>query len=77
VANNDAAGGQQLLDHTQPERKPEIQPDGVANNLGRVRADVIIRPDYPPRCASASGRAAKLTVPSGVLVRRRTDPSSS
>jgi hypothetical protein len=25
--------------------------------------EVIIPPDYPPRCASASGRAAKLTVP--------------
>jgi hypothetical protein len=25
VADNDAAGGQQLLYHTQPEREPEIQ----------------------------------------------------
>jgi hypothetical protein len=33
VANNDAAGRQQLLNHTQPEREPEIQPDGVADNL--------------------------------------------
>ena len=33
VANNDAAGGQQLLNHTQPERKPKIQPNGVAYDL--------------------------------------------
>jgi hypothetical protein len=33
VANSDAASGQQLLDHPQPEREPEIQPDGVANDL--------------------------------------------
>jgi hypothetical protein len=29
VANSDAASGQQLLDHPQPEREPEIQPDGM------------------------------------------------
>jgi hypothetical protein len=34
VANNDAAGGQQLLNHTQSEREAEIQPDGVADDLG-------------------------------------------
>ena len=34
VADDDAAGGQQLLDHTQPEREPKIQPDGVADDLG-------------------------------------------
>ena len=35
VTNNDAAGSQQLLNHTQPEREPEVQPDGVADDLGR------------------------------------------
>ena len=34
VADDDAAGGQQLLYHTQPEREPEIQPDRVADDLG-------------------------------------------
>src|SRR5215471_6368784 len=34
VADDDAAGGQQLLDHTQPKREPKIQSDGVADNLG-------------------------------------------
>jgi hypothetical protein len=33
VTNNDAAGGQQFLNHAQPEREPEIQPDRVANDL--------------------------------------------
>jgi hypothetical protein len=35
VANSDATSGQQLLDHSQPEREPEIQPDGVADDLAR------------------------------------------
>jgi hypothetical protein len=35
VAEDDAAGRQQLLYHTQPEREPEIQPDRVADDLGR------------------------------------------
>jgi len=34
VANDDAAGRQQFLYHTQPEREPEIQPHGMADNLG-------------------------------------------
>ena len=33
-AEDDAAGRQQLLYHTQPEREPEIQPDRVADHLG-------------------------------------------
>src|SRR3954453_20303720 len=35
VADDDAACGQHLLDHAQAEREAEIQPDGVANDLGR------------------------------------------
>src|SRR5438094_2010521 len=35
VADDDAARGQQLLHHAQPERKAEIQPHGVADDLGR------------------------------------------
>src|SRR5262249_5811046 len=33
VADDDAAGSQQLLDHTQPKREPKIEPDGVADDL--------------------------------------------
>jgi hypothetical protein len=29
VADDDAAGGQQLLNSAQPEREPEVQPDGM------------------------------------------------
>src|SRR5262249_18981507 len=35
MADDDAAGGQQLLDHAQPEREAEVQPDGVADDFGR------------------------------------------
>src|SRR2546421_484516 len=34
VADDDAAGGQQLLHHAQPKREAEIQPDRVADDLG-------------------------------------------
>src|SRR3954469_1862229 len=35
VAHDDAASGQHLLDYAQAEREPEIQPDCVADDLGR------------------------------------------
>ena len=35
VADDNAAGRQQLLHHAQPERETEIQPDGMADDLGR------------------------------------------
>jgi hypothetical protein len=35
VADDDAAGRQQLLRHAQPEREAEIQPHGMADDLGR------------------------------------------
>src|SRR5215831_10211704 len=34
VADDDAAGRQQLLHHAQPERKAEISPHGVPDDLG-------------------------------------------
>src|SRR3954447_4523161 len=35
VAHIDAAGGQHLFDHAQAQRKAEIEPDGVADDLAR------------------------------------------
>jgi hypothetical protein len=35
VAHGDAAGGQHLLHHAQAEREPKVEPDGVADDLGR------------------------------------------
>src|SRR4029077_14840119 len=35
VADDDAAGGEQLLDHAETQRAAEIQPYGMADNLGR------------------------------------------
>src|SRR5437763_3974676 len=34
MADDDAAGRQQLLNHAQPEREAEIYPDGMADDLG-------------------------------------------
>ena len=34
VTDDDAAGGQHLLDHSQAQREAEIQPDRVADDLG-------------------------------------------
>ena len=47
VADDDAAGGQQLLHHAQPEREAEVEPDGMADDLGR---------EAIPGVAGASGR---------------------
>src|SRR3954463_5425674 len=35
VAHVDAAGGQHLFHHAQAQRKAEVQPDGVADDLAR------------------------------------------
>jgi hypothetical protein len=34
-ANRDATGGKDLVDMAQAQREPEIEPDGVADDLGR------------------------------------------
>jgi hypothetical protein len=34
MADDDAPGGQQIFDHLQAQRKSQIQPDRVANDLG-------------------------------------------
>src|SRR5215831_7523189 len=71
VADDDAAGGQQLLDHTQTEREAEIQPDGVADDLAREPIAGITgasRCHHPTRLPTPvryrKRQAAKLTVPS-------------
>jgi hypothetical protein len=35
MADDDATGGQQLLNHARPEWEAKIQPDGMADDLGR------------------------------------------
>src|SRR5438132_8788383 len=35
VADDDAAGGEQLINHAETQREAEIQPYGMADNLGR------------------------------------------
>src|SRR5215469_2902512 len=71
VADDDAAGRQQLLNHAQPEREAEIQPDGVADDLGGEPITSIAgasRCHHPTRLPTSvrfrKRGAAKLTVPS-------------
>jgi hypothetical protein len=35
MRDNDPTGSQQVLDHSQAERKPKIEPYGVGDDLGR------------------------------------------
>ena len=68
VGDRDAASRQHLLNHAQAQREPEIQPDRVADELGRSSdsqhkeglGGVVIQtqiPDYP---GSAKPEAAQL-----------------
>src|SRR5215471_11909864 len=77
VTNDDAAGGQQFLNHTQPEREPEIQPDRVADDLagepiaGVAGASRCHHPTRLPAPVRFRNRgAAKLTVPFRLLLAR-------
>jgi hypothetical protein len=35
VTDDDAAGGQHLFDHAQAQREPEVEPNGMTDDLGR------------------------------------------
>ena len=70
VADDDAAGRQQLLDQAQPEREAEIEPDGVADDLGREAVagvagtgGVVISLGYRVSAIPATPGASNLTVP--------------
>src|SRR5271166_4201235 len=80
VANDDATGRQQLLNHTQPEREPEIQPDGVADDLagepitGIAGAGRCHHPTRLPTPVRFRKRGAvKLTVPAASLYKSSDD----
>src|ERR1700745_4260892 len=62
VADDDAAGRQQLLPHAAPERKPEIEPHGVANDLGW---------EPIPGVAGASGCPHPTQLPIPIRLRNR------
>src|SRR6266550_3393830 len=73
VADDDAARGQQLLNHAEPERKAEIQPHGVADDLGGKPMALVAgasggrhstRLPTPVSQRNPAGHA-KLTVPVG------------
>ena len=72
VADDDAARGQHLLDHAQAEREAEVQPNGVADDLGRKAVAGIAgggRRCHPVRLRDLARprQAANLTVPSEIL----------
>src|SRR3981081_2595784 len=65
VADDDAAGRQQLLPHAQPERKAEISPHSMTDDLGR---------EPIPGVAGATGypHPTRLLIPIGS--RKRSKP---
>src|SRR5215468_5784187 len=74
MADDDAAGGKQLLDHTPPKREPKIQPDSVADDLGGEPVTGIAGANscrHPTRLPTSmrehKRRAAKLTVPAAPI----------
>src|SRR6516162_2945437 len=66
MADNDAAGGQQLLHHAKAEREAEVQPHGMTDDVDR---------EPVPGVASASGcrHPIRLLTP----IRRRKYPGST
>jgi hypothetical protein len=77
VADRDASGGEHLLDHAQAERKPKVQPDGIAYHLSRkavagiARMTGVLHPSHMPR---SSHPPVNLTVPA--LHRPAKSPSA-
>src|SRR4051794_20007135 len=70
VADRDAAGGQQLLDHAQAQREAEVEPDGVADDLRREPVTGVGGPDRLCHARPVAGSPparnlprANLTVP--------------
>ena len=55
MADQDAPGGEHLLDHAQAEREPEVEPDGMADHLSRkamtgiARMTGLLHPSYMPQ----------------------------
>src|SRR6185369_5805951 len=74
VADGDAAGGQQLLDHPQAEREAEVEPDRVADDLRREPVAGVGGRDRRRHARPVAGSSparnlsrANLTVPAGEL----------
>src|ERR1700682_5357341 len=75
VADDDTPSGQQFLHHAQTEWEAEIQPHGMADDLGREPVPAVTgvsgrrHPSrlLPPASPRKRGKPAKLTVPSRVV----------
>jgi hypothetical protein len=74
VADDDATRGQQLLHHPEAKREAEIQPHGIADDLGREPVPAVTGASgrrHPSRLLTRAsprkgGKPAKLTMPSPV-----------
>lgn len=69
MGDNDPTSRQQVLDHPQAERKPEIEPHGVGNNLGGKAMAAIegITVCHGPSSHIEFQFFVKLTMPPGVV----------
>src|SRR5687768_6454632 len=80
MADEDAAGGEHLLDHAQAEREAEVEPDHVADDLGREAVAGVAGAGgrrHPARLSvltpSRKPAGSNLTVPAPLPTLRR-DP---
>src|ERR1700730_11194338 len=82
-AYDDATRGQQLLHHAEPEREAEIQPHGMADDLGREPVPAVAGASgyrHPTRLITPApprkrGQPAKFTVPSRVFPQANNRPT--
>ncbi len=61
VGDIDAAFGKQILNVALAQRKPEIQPDGVLDDLGRKAVASVGRAGHADRCRTGVANAIRLT----------------
>ena len=66
MTDHDPSGSEHLLDHPEAERKPKVQPDGMADNLSRKAVAGITRMTgllHPSHMSGSRHLRVKLTVP--------------
>src|SRR6516164_484579 len=85
VADDDAAGRQQLLHHAQPEREAKIQPHRIADDLGRESIPGVAGAcgcPHPTRlltpiCSRKRGKAREVDGARRVIRSLAADPGAS
>jgi hypothetical protein len=77
VADQDAASQQHLLDHPRAQRKPEVQPDGMANHFRWKAVASVTRMTgrfHPSQIARSGHPLVNLTVPPPLVGHKKTLP---